>query len=190
MGDVQRYVPISTYFGVEEEVLKCAGELPAFLNSAIFRRLWKEQSKSIQNERQKERNPGCFSFEEVVDNIWMPVQAKFMGMCQQLKNGNITFDRIKRYFVAYKDNYAKLREEFMVMSTAAKMDTKWVERRIYQVEQYYCLHQYRSGAEVMVQLKEAFNLEGNFGKLDILLSAVSLFLEYLFAQMPVLYFKK
>jgi hypothetical protein len=170
----QEYDPVLTYFGVEQKILMCAREMPCFMKSDTFQRLLKDRKKDVQDERKKEKGSTAFTFSAVVDDIWLPVTKKFMDMCHQLKNGNITFSQTKKYFGIYKDKYDKLKEELLEMCRSAKLDNNWVARRTYQVEQYHCLHRYRSGAEVMVRLKKTFDLEGNFGKLDILLSAVSL----------------
>jgi len=92
------------------------------------------------------------------------------GIYSQI-SGEISFrDMEFRLLKLYGDKNDAVRKELLI---ACDNNTKCVNERLYQIQQYRQLGAYSRGAETMISIKEMFELSGDFSSVEILVDLVS-----------------
>ena len=168
---LNRYTPQITYYGLSDGILECAKCYPRYEESSTFMSCWMRTSNAILAKIKSQNDE--LTFDDIVELVWEPTLGEFTELCRNLATGTITFGKVDKHFAIYKGKYDKLLPEFRQMCMAAGIARNWVTQRFKQIQQYHQLHQYTTGAKLMLDLKNKFQLTGNFGKLDLLLSTVS-----------------
>jgi len=157
--------PELTYFEIDKNMLQCAEGLSNFEVSRTFDKIWEECV-------QKAKKQNTFSnIQDVVDQIWQPAQVEFRDLFERLKTGEITLSEVKKYFGIDEENQ-KLKAEFENICQAFQEPDTWVMRCTEQVKQYLSYSQCSSGAVAMRRLISQLELQGNYDKLNDILSLV------------------
>ena len=78
--------------------------------------------------------------------------------------------RLLRFYDARNDD--AMRKELLI---ACSGNDRYVNERMKQIQQYRQIDAYSRGAETMIDIKEMFNLMGDFSAVEILVDSVSMF---------------
>ncbi|XP_013361468.1 PREDICTED: E3 ubiquitin-protein ligase RNF213 isoform X2 [Chinchilla lanigera] len=165
--------PISkhmTHYNLSSQVQEMAEKIDLLKDSHIFQVLWEEMAQSLSNpEEELERQN--LQLTEVYEYLYLPCYARFTELYHNLKSGKVTFAKINDIFKDFVDKYGDLDSDLQLMclvNPGARKD--WIPERIQQIREYHSLNQAISSARVIQQVKENFELTGDFSVLHTLLN--------------------
>ncbi len=163
--------PVSViWFGLEDSVMEMLEPLGKLKDIHLFQKLWKEFGHRAVSELAHNEQ---LSFEDVAKDIWIPTLRECRHLYRELKSGSITFSELDDNFGdCYRDNES-LGQELKGLAKAQGDAHQWISATLEKIQQYHILDQYREGAEVMLQMKDKFNLSGDFEVLEVLAKSVS-----------------
>ena len=121
--------------------------------------LWKMQASVVYKDIWKstaERAPNKARIVEILNEIWRPTEGQWNQICQKMSSGDITLDRIDKLFKKFERRYDVIQKEVELMCKERAHD------RVKQIKQYHQLGQYCDGADMMIKLRDKFELEGDF----------------------------
>ena len=172
---------VPTYFNLDEEIRNMAEVLFTFRDSYIFKVCWEKQAKRIVTEEMEDDNPDEHEVADIMatpqmihDDIFDPCFADYKDIYASLKNGSITIEKVNQLFRDYKSKYEELAEDLDIMCRVDKSsDKQWIHSRVQQIEQYHELHLAVASAQIIMMVKEALHLQGDFRVLETLTEVVS-----------------
>ncbi len=163
--------PVSViWFGLEDSVMAMLEPLGKWTNSHLFQKLWKKFGHRAVSELAQDKQ---LSFEDVANNVWVPTEQECKRLYGELKSGSITFKELDDNFCGFGRDYESMRQEWETLAITQGEKYQWIRETLEKVQQYHTLDQYREGAEVMLQMKKAFNLSGDFDNLEVVAKSVS-----------------
>ncbi|XP_013380377.1 uncharacterized protein LOC106151587 [Lingula anatina] len=168
----QNWQPAITFFEPPSEVFDMMMPLTEIHSSHIFVCFWKEFG-SIAHKEKLEDTDGetdVLSLQEVATEVWGKAFHSWENLAKSIKRGTVTFGQMDEYLASFKDRYPELKVEFDLMGNILK-DASWIPHRLDQVKQYHKLHEYRYGAQVMMDAKKELGLTGDFSLIEILVDA-------------------
>ncbi|XP_043106269.1 E3 ubiquitin-protein ligase rnf213-alpha-like isoform X2 [Puntigrus tetrazona] len=166
---------VVTYFELENDVRLMAEVLNSYKDSYIFKTCWvKEAAELAKNAKDDGIVPSekefLITLEDLHSEIFEPCYDAYKNIYTRLKDGSITFEEVDTTFKAYKGKYNDLEEEVAIICKLNRNDDQlWVQTRIQQIEQYHELHLAVESAQVVLMVKQALGLQGNFQVLEKLL---------------------
>ena len=120
---------------------------------------------------------GCFIESSLVSLYYFSIC--FILCIYSQTSGDISFREIEFHLLKlYGDKNDAIKKE---LSFACSKNLQCVNERLNQIQQYRQLGAYSRGAETMINIKEMFELTGDFSPVEILVDLVSLF-----AELPVI----
>ncbi len=163
--------PVSViWFGLEDSVMAMLEPLGKWTNIHLFQKLWKEfGDRAVSSLAQNEK----LSFEDVAKDVWIPTERECRRLYRELKSGSITFKELDKNFGDCNRDYESISHEWKTLAIAQGKKYQWIGKTLEKVRQYHILDQYREGAKVMLEMKKAFNLSGDFDDLEVVAKSVS-----------------
>ncbi|XP_023555015.1 E3 ubiquitin-protein ligase RNF213 [Octodon degus] len=159
-----------THYALSSQVQEMAEQIDLLKDSHIFQILW-EETAELLSDPEEEHEGQDLQLTEVYEDLYLPCYDKFTELYHNLKSGKVTFARINGIFKDFEGKYDDLEADLQLMCQVkphAKKD--WIPERIQQIKEYHSLHQAVSSAKVIRQLKENFELTGDFSVLRTLLN--------------------
>ncbi|KAM4663584.1 E3 ubiquitin-protein ligase RNF213-like [Discoglossus pictus] len=173
-----------------------AANLHNYKESHIFNILWKREAYELAEKYQKgdqedddhgndddgEREH-CkdyeLSLEKMEKELFTPCFKKYQTISGRLKSGAVKLVVVDNFFNDYRNRYKELRRELQHMCHLLQMNkNQWIEERVLQIEQYHQLHVAFNSAKIIQNLKNYFNISGNFEALENLLQFADNFDKY------------
>lgn len=162
-----------THYNLSPEVREMAKKIDALKDSHVFQILW-EQRAELLSSPEEELDDKSLQLTDVYEDLYLPCYKIFTELYYDLKSGKITFAIINDIFKDFIGKYEDLDSDFQVMclvNPSAQKD--WIPERIQQIREYHSLHLAVNSAKVIQQVKENFELTGDFSVLHTLLNFVS-----------------
>ncbi|XP_010769191.1 E3 ubiquitin-protein ligase rnf213-alpha [Notothenia coriiceps] len=167
---------VVTYFKLGEEIKNMAEILFTFRDSHIFKVCWENQAKLMVAEEMPDADPGALQIadinatpEMIHDDIFEPCYGEYKDIYTRLKNSSITLEEVNQLFHDYKGRYEELAKDLEIMCRIDKStDKQWIHSRVQQIEQYHELHLAVASAQIIMKVKEALCLQGDFRVLETL----------------------
>ncbi|XP_058845819.1 E3 ubiquitin-protein ligase rnf213-alpha-like isoform X2 [Acipenser ruthenus] len=166
---------VVTYFQLNEEIRAMAGKIHTFKDSYILQICWQNEAKSkaITDSNTEELTPAP-DIELTADNInkeiFEPCFERYKNIYKNTKEGSLTLGEVDAVFETYKSRYEALRQDLVIMSKLQHSeDKRWIGRRIQQIQQYHELYLAVESAQVIMEVKQALGLNGDFTILETLL---------------------
>ncbi|XP_078674105.1 E3 ubiquitin-protein ligase rnf213-alpha-like isoform X2 [Branchiostoma floridae x Branchiostoma belcheri] len=157
--------PNVTYFGITPEFREMSTLLENLSKSIVFNKIW-EKVRPTQPGEEEEALP-ALSVDGVLGQVWTPAYQKWLELRQNVKDGKITLQDVDETFGQFKNEYRKLENELKMLAKNPREG--WVKERVLQIEQYHQLNKHLDAADVVKDVKEKYNLKGDFKGVEILL---------------------
>ncbi|XP_072042938.1 E3 ubiquitin-protein ligase rnf213-alpha-like [Amphiura filiformis] len=149
--------PDITYFNHTPDVTEMLQALYKIHDSHIFGRLWREQAEQSQEP---------LSLSEVNAQIWKPVMKQLQDIKGKLIYGQIVLRDVEDMFkdLRASDDWQELIEEELTKFINLKggVDPAVTQERLQQIVAYYEMQQAADLAGVILKLRDAYELKGNF----------------------------
>lgn len=127
-------------------------------------KLWAKKGNSCVNERGKEP----LTVEEVLEKVWEPVSRSLHGIKKRICDGTMLFTEFERLFgELHQDNLVKELEHL-----SEENDRDWIDERMRQVQEHRSVQQCVEGATVIQNVVKAYELEGNFEQMNMIIDMV------------------
>lgn len=170
-----------TYFDLDETIRNMAEVLFTFRDSYLFQVCWEKQAKILATEEMEDDEHDEHKVvdiqatpEMIHDDIFVPCFDDYKDIYTCLKNGSILLENVNQLFRAYKGKYEELAQDLDIMCRVDKStDKQWIHTRVQQIEQYHELHLAVASAQIIMKVKEALCLQGDFRVLETLTEVVS-----------------
>ncbi|XP_033998789.1 E3 ubiquitin-protein ligase rnf213-alpha isoform X4 [Trematomus bernacchii] len=167
---------VVTYFNLGEEIKNMGEILFTFRDSHIFKVCWENQAKLMVAEEMADADPGALQIadinatpEMIHNDIFEPCYDEYKGIYTRLKNSSIRLEEVNQLFHDYKGRYEELAKDLDIMCRIDKStDKQWIHSRVQQIEQYHELHLAVASAQIIMKVKEALCLQGDFRVLETL----------------------
>ncbi|CAH1273731.1 RNF213 [Branchiostoma lanceolatum] len=157
--------PNVTYFGITPEFREMLSLLENLSKSTVFNKIW-EKMRQTEPGEEEEAIP-ALSINDVLIQVWKPAYQKWLELRQNLKDGNITLDEVDETFGQFKNEYRKLENELKMLARNPREG--WMKDRVLQIQQYHKLNEHLDAADVVKDVKEKYNLKGDFKGVEVLL---------------------
>ena len=158
-------------------------KMPALKGSRMFNNLWKKYGGSIRDS---------VVSVEMIFTIWSKICHKLQSKSQEFLDGEMQLQKVDKYIKMFENDYKALEDEFMFLlkyfgDETTKLDH--VEEKlgcvISKVKSYKKLFDSRQAAQAILELRERFDLQGDFSEVEEIeqvrvLSCVVLTIEQLF----------
>ncbi|KAL0993465.1 hypothetical protein UPYG_G00108340 [Umbra pygmaea] len=171
---------VVTFFQLEDEVREMAEVLHVFKDSFIFKLCWEKQARDLSrcDDDYKHEEPeeplSSLGPDDIYHDIFLPCRSNYDEIYKCLKSGSLRLEEVDVHFKAYNGKYEELAQELDIMCKIDSSDNKqWIQRRVQQIEQYHELHLAVESAQVIMQVKQTLNLQGNFKVLQTLLEVTN-----------------
>ncbi|MGH0136482.1 UNVERIFIED_CONTAM: hypothetical protein FKN15_010117 [Acipenser sinensis] len=166
---------VVTYFQLNEEIRDMAGKIHTFKDSYILQICWQNEAKSkaITDPNTEELTPAPdteLTADNINKEIFEPCFQRYKNIYKNTKEGSLTLGEVDAVFETYKNRYEALRQDLVIMSKLQHSeDRRWIGRRIQQIQQYHELYLAVESAQVIIEVKQALGLNGDFTILETLL---------------------
>ncbi|XP_066291012.1 E3 ubiquitin-protein ligase RNF213-like isoform X3 [Branchiostoma lanceolatum] len=157
--------PNVTHFGITPEFREMLSHLENLSKSTVFNKIW-EKMRQTEPGEEEEAIP-ALSVDAVLSQVWKPAYQKWLELRQNLKDGNITLDEVDETFGQFKNEYRKLENELKMLAKNPREG--WIKERVLQIQQYHKLNEHLDAADVVKDVKEKYNLKGDFKGVEVLL---------------------
>lgn len=176
---------IVTYFELDGDVRNMAVVLNTYKDSYIFKMCWVKEAEEFAqathddeddeyDEEELAENKLPLTTKDIQSDIFQECYNKYQDIYAELKDGSMTFEDVDVKFKAYIGKYEELAADVKIMCRLDPSDNqRWIQNRIQQIEQYHELHLAVESAQVVMRVKQALCLQGDFQVLEKLLVAVS-----------------
>ncbi|XP_054615147.1 E3 ubiquitin-protein ligase rnf213-alpha isoform X2 [Dunckerocampus dactyliophorus] len=167
---------VVTFFQMDEDTRHMSEVLHKFRDSYLFNICWREQATLLANEEMEhsssvedEAAPKTLTLDVIHAEVFKPCFASYKDIYMRLKNGSIKIKEVDRLFSDYKGKYDELEKDLDIMCKVDMSTEKlWIHSRLQQIEQYHELHLAVASAQVIMEVKEALGLQGDFRVLETL----------------------
>lgn len=161
-----------THYCLSPNILEMASKLDSLKDSHVFQDFWHETAELLSNDTlDQDRRELKLSLPDVVDHLYYPCYEKFYKLYMNLRSGEITFADVDVIFRDFKDKYDELNVDLKFMCTLDSQDRKgWISQRVRQIKEYHTLYQAVSSAKVILQVRRALGVTGDFSVLNPLLN--------------------
>lgn len=176
--DIVPYIPMVSYFSLNEEIKQMASAIDRFKDSYILQMCWEKEAHHIYVSNEQQNEPPL-SLEEACTTIWNPCFDHYKDIFVKVKEASLTFAEVDNIFKDYRDRYEVLRSDLKIMCRIdGNTKDNWIEERIRQIKEYHQLHLAVESAQIIAKVQSVLNLTGNFTVLETLLNVVSMNISY------------
>lgn len=167
-----------THYNLSAHVRDMAARMDLLKDSHVFRTFWAEAARAEGTQEEEEEvaagSGPLLDVEDAYAALYLPCLAKFRKLYADLKAGELTFGEVRAIFSDFVDKYEDLTSDLHVMRVLDPSDPgSWIQERVGQVREYHHLHRSARAAKVILEVKEALELTGDFSLLDFVLRIVS-----------------
>ncbi|XP_071137099.1 E3 ubiquitin-protein ligase rnf213-alpha-like [Mytilus edulis] len=154
--DIERHRPFVKVFELSQDQLDILPDIVECSRGLLFTKLWEDQGIELKKELNRK-----LTIHEVLTEVWEPTVNQWKTICQRLKRGDLFFSEFERFF--RNTEIGNLRDELTLLERGG--NTRWVDERLDQVEKYRNLKSCEFGAEAILEVVKAFDLQGDFNQI-------------------------
>ena len=142
--------------------------------SRVFGKLWRKQAANLR----KTGHPDMLSLSDVTTDVWKPAyDEQLCEISNKLSKALISLGEVDVYFgdLINKDKEPVLRDELkrvMNLHFQGDVDEAVLGNRLRQIKDYYQYKQQSSVAGEMLNIRNAFDLKGDFSPMETLSEVV------------------
>lgn len=152
---------------VSDELLGIIPDLAQLNNSMLFKEIWIKEAQKIIHRS---------ALEPAVLLTWSQASKSWKDFCQKLTAGTQTFKAVQKHVKVLNGDFKKIEEEFKLIDKACEASPdKWVKKRIYQLQTYKKIQSCQNAAKLILEVKEVYCLEGEFGPVIRIKELVSIY---------------
>ncbi|XP_029401802.1 E3 ubiquitin-protein ligase RNF213 isoform X2 [Mus pahari] len=167
-----------THYCLSPDIREMASKLDSLKESHIFQDFW-HKTAELLNPLHKDPRELKFMLPHALESLYNPCYDDFYKLYENLKSGKITFAEVDVIFRDFVDKYDELNSDLILMCTMNPQDQKgWISERIGQIKEYHTLHQAVSSAKVILQVRRALGVTGDFSVLNPLLNFADSFEDF------------
>ncbi|KAM4663579.1 E3 ubiquitin-protein ligase RNF213-like [Discoglossus pictus] len=167
-----------SHYKLSPSLMKMAENIHKYKNSYIFKLCWKNEAQKLADDYDnvdyedvsEDSEDVELSLEGMEEELFHPCFDRYKTIYEDLKAGTVTFEVVDSFLKDYKNRYTELHQELKDMCRLWPGDRgEWIGDRIQQIEQYHQLHVAFDSARAIEEMKNCFNLSGDFKTLETLL---------------------
>ncbi|XP_078574614.1 E3 ubiquitin-protein ligase rnf213-alpha-like [Branchiostoma floridae x Branchiostoma japonicum] len=175
--------PKVTFFDLEPHIKATLDPLERLQNSYLFQIIWKEQAEEARSRIRKQRVAAqdeephlsetteghqiVLSIDQVVTDVCQPALKVWEEQRERVETGEITLEDVDKYFGIM----GKERDLNHEISKLSVHPTAWVKERADQIRQYHLLGQYIEKAGRVNDVRQSYQLGGDFSSVQTLLDS-------------------
>ncbi|CAH1233988.1 RNF213 [Branchiostoma lanceolatum] len=153
--------------------------------SILFHAIWKEKADEARSMIRKSTDAASdempylpdttedhqivLTIDQVVTDVCQPALFVWEKQREDIETGEITLEDVDKYFGGIMDKEQDLHQEIATLSNNPK--ACWVTERTDQIMQYHLLGQYTKKAKHINDVKETYDLQGDFSSVQTLLES-------------------
>ena len=169
--DLQKYTPKTNPWKLEEDVYAVLPEFGRRITSYIFMKLFSETAQ--------EMDLSAVKFWRAFQLVWSEVSKEWKSLCSKMIDGTISLADTEKVFSMFRadgDSYRfkEIWEELHKLGGSGSEE--WVDKRIEQFTCFTTIRKHVEAASVLLQVKEAYDIKGDFGDIERICSLVSVHL--------------
>ena len=166
-SDQGKMFPVVTFFGLSPKAKQMISALEKLADSILLQQFLRENSEKElkMTEKRKGRKIVLLSVNEVAELVWAPSYERLQSLPEGLLSGTISLEELDKLFQVFKDSQDLAKEMRLLISkneSSVKASEDKMKKRIDQIERYYKLRNCIDAVWVILDLKERFNLHGDF----------------------------
>lgn len=158
-----KYNPAITFFNLPPSSDVMLRSLTELQDSMVFKNIWDNYIRSVTRK-------GTQSLAVVINEVWKTSSECWQDIRKSITAGNVSFDTIDKHFGGFEKNYDLIQKELDFLCQNRRL----VEERLTQIKDYHQLERYSRGAVTMLELRDKFELRGDFSTVEVLAGLVSL----------------
>ncbi|XP_077865143.1 E3 ubiquitin-protein ligase RNF213-like [Saccoglossus kowalevskii] len=163
-ASVDSYSPAITMYPFTEEQKTMLTTMETYQHSRIMIYFWNE---TLLNVRQKVvTSKPRLSIKELETTIWTPTLQKIFDLKRDVEKGTITLADIDKVFNQFDRNVENIQTELSMIADGNL--GQWVELRTRQIRIYYNVSSVYMAAGIVLNLKETYDLTGDFKSVELL----------------------
>jgi hypothetical protein len=159
------YEPQITFFQLTNELNDILSRLSRCQKSVIFKHTWDRFVRKLSAKSAGDESV------TVAQIVWKPVDTWWGTFCKTMISGEISFSTLDENLDIFQKRYDEIRRELQIVCSSSS--EKVAAERCDQIQQYHALADYSNGAKIMLELRDSFQLMGNFSIVDSLTNLVS-----------------
>ncbi|ELK38302.1 Protein ALO17 [Myotis davidii] len=169
-----------THYNLSARVGEMAAMTDSLKDSHVFRTFWAQAARAEGTQEEEEEEAAgsgpLLDMEDAYATLYHPCLAKFRKLYEDLKAGELTFGEVRAIFSDFVDKYEDLTSDLRVMRALDPSDPgDWIQERVGQIREYHHLDRSARAAKVILEVKEALGLTGDFSLLDFVLRITDAF---------------
>lgn len=129
----------------------------------VFITMWRKEGLG-----RKENLGRPLTINEIFESVWTKVFGSWKKLQDKLESGEITFKEFETHFS--KMDIDSIKKELMFFCKSSQIS--WIKERYSQIEQYKLLRQCLTGARVILDFVNEFELKGNFSAIERIVEMV------------------
>ncbi|XP_067369794.1 E3 ubiquitin-protein ligase rnf213-alpha-like [Channa argus] len=168
-----------TFFNLCDVTRQMGSQLHDIKDSSIFKMCWTNKVEELSRDQQDKddteqlnstANEEIYTLDMVYNKIFQSCYTKYKGLYDGLKTGKLLLEEVDSSFEVFKEKNKDLRKDLEIMCRVNPSDnTKWVTKRIYQIQQYHELHLAMESAQIVMDIRNIICPDGDFRELEKLL---------------------
>ncbi|XP_077980164.1 E3 ubiquitin-protein ligase rnf213-alpha-like [Glandiceps talaboti] len=167
--DNDHTTPDINFFHLSKQVKDVLQPVRSVHTSLLFQDLWFARARGFRRDKVKDGGNDRLTVDEVATHVWKSVQTGIIQIVTKTQNGSITLKEVDNLYGRFFDHYEQLEKELQLLC-GSQPKSPWIKQRIQQIEQHHTLEQRLDAVDVVMEVKEAFKLSGNFDAVDVLSS--------------------
>lgn len=148
-----KHQPMVTFFPFSQDSASVFDELWSLKESVIFKQfMWNCYV------RKRTKSSDDVGVAAIVDEVWKPAKKSWGTFCDEIGSGDIDFAKTDVLFGVFHRDYDHIERELSLACPQRDV----VARRLRQIQQYHELDQYSRGAHAILEMRDNFQLRGDF----------------------------
>ncbi|KAI8484074.1 hypothetical protein Bbelb_381920, partial [Branchiostoma belcheri] len=177
--------PKVTFFDLAPHVKAILGPVGRLEKSVLFHAIWMKQAEEARARIRKQRAAApdeslhlhedteehgiVLSIDQVATDVCQPALEAWEAQRERIETGEITLEDVDKYFGGIMGSEQDLQQEIATLSDHPK--ACWVQERTEQIRQYHLLGQYMEKATRVNDVRQTYQLTGDFSAVETLLDS-------------------
>lgn len=168
-SNLAKYKPKSNPWQFPEEVLAILPDFEEKIKCLIFRQIFSCIAERL--------DLSTATFWRAFQGLWKEVIQEWDALCAKMIDGSITLASAEKVFSLFKAeegsyNFTEVEADMLKMSASTGGAVDWVDKRIKQFSCYMDIKKYVAAATALLDVKDAFAIQGNFDDIEKICSLV------------------
>lgn len=168
IGNLNDYKPVVNPWGLEDDILTTLPDVDKKMTSHFFYKIFSSMASKLDMAN--------LEFWKAFQILWKDVNKEWDVLCAKLTDGSIAIFEAEKLFQLFFTeeghyNYPEIVGE--LRKVAGDGANEWVNERISQFSCYADIKKHVTAAAVLIEVRETYNIGGNFGDIDTICSLVS-----------------